>query len=67
MERSEIIETLNIHLADRAGAVEKMFCAALLPEGTDVTQRVLNRFIKYSGLVFDKDFDKDEPTTGQGV
>ena len=30
-----------------AKTVEKLFCLAVLPEGSDVTNRVMSRFINY--------------------
>ena len=46
-EKRKLIETLNIQLSDSDwNMAEKLFCAALLQEGTGTTARVLKEYTR---------------------
>ena len=51
-EKRKLIEALNIQIADSDwDTAEKLFCAALLHEGTDTVARVLKEYIRMRDLL----------------
>lgn len=51
-EKRKLIEALNIQIADSDwDTAEKLFCAALLQEGTDTTERVLTEYNRMRNLL----------------
>jgi hypothetical protein len=51
-EKRKLIETLNIQISDSDwNMAEKLFCAALLQEGIDITARVLKEYTRMRDLL----------------
>jgi len=40
----KLIKQLNLNLADKADTIKRLFCAAILTEGVDVSARVLGHY-----------------------
>uniref|UniRef100_A0A6M3XPX8 Uncharacterized protein n=1 Tax=viral metagenome TaxID=1070528 RepID=A0A6M3XPX8_9ZZZZ len=60
MNRSELIAQLHLSIQDeRHDIYEKMFCVALLGEGTDVTARVLKSYNEMKDVL---QGGRDEPS-----
>lgn len=51
-EKRKLIETLNIQISDSDWTTaEKLFCAALLQEGPDTTNRTLKEYIRMRDIL----------------
>jgi hypothetical protein len=65
MSKSSLSMDLNISEHDlryhQSIVVEKLFCLALLTQGTEVTEKVLTEFIKYRDIMFPGKYDQGHP------
>jgi hypothetical protein len=65
MEKLNLSMNLNINKHDlryhQNIIIEKLFCLALLTQGTDVTEKVLTEFIKYRDIMFPGKYDQGHP------
>jgi len=51
MESERLVAELHLDLDNKADAIERLFCAALLSEGTKTTERVLKRYRDWKGTL----------------
>jgi hypothetical protein len=51
LNRDTIITELNLNDLTRDEIVERLFCAALLKNGTDITSKVLKDYIELRDIV----------------
>jgi len=50
-DAQQVVEQLNLNLADKADTVERIFCAALCAEGPEVIQSILGRYREFRSIL----------------